>query len=168
MYKLEFFPMLILFIQFLRHNEYVAKGNVLSSIVLQEAMEEIDKQYPNIWDNTDRDVGKLEHQLENLSEMKEHYKSCIQNLEWVFVLPLVTYVYFKYCFSNSEAHAQAIDNVADLNKAINSLSSIEQKSIEDCTNRIIALQDVKLSNQNLVMELVQCYIKPVSFKASVQ
>lgn len=69
--------------------------------------------------------------------------------------------FFIICL-NRMAHTQAVDDLAYLNKAINNIAIVEQKSIENCTNKINALQDAKLSNQNLVMELVQCYIKPVS------
>ncbi|XP_050079012.1 augmin complex subunit dgt3 [Anopheles maculipalpis] len=59
------------------YQELTRNGTVLDDAILEEQLQELNQEYVNILDYTDRDVEALEQQLEQLVEVEERYEKLL-------------------------------------------------------------------------------------------
>lgn len=68
---------------------------------------------------------------------------------------------FLFC-GFRHANNVVVDDLIQLEKEQMALQSNEGKLIENCLEKVSALQAAKTNNQKTINELTQCYIKTVS------
>ncbi|XP_050088677.1 augmin complex subunit dgt3 [Anopheles aquasalis] len=107
---------------------------------LDAMLKELDTQYANILDYTDRDVAELEQQLEQMVEIEEHYERLMEDVKKTDIL--------------------LTKELTEMERATIDAQYLMEKKEKSCLALAKRLEEKQLITQQKIADLHHCYLQP--------